>query len=275
MQVETVEPLAEAPSEVVQQEAAPSSELPDQISEESPPNEETLSPEDRNKKLAKALERNKRKIGKLHAQTAQERESRQRLEQVVSELEKRLGPQQPQTIDENQFSNYGDYLKADNKMTAEQIAQKIVDERIAAFETKQQTQHQQAKWVETQQQSIADSSDKLSKQLPDFDAVLSSHAETIAEFPDHIKLLALSTPDVAIAAYQLAKEDALDDLADMTVEQAKSALEQAVKRGMIALNAKKISRAPEPMSSAKGTAGGVKSLERMSAHELMQWARSG
>lgn len=276
MQLETVETPTIESSEVVQQEAVAAPEAKSETSEEvSETPEETLTPEERIKKLAKARERDKRKIGKLHAQSAQSRETAERLEKALEEITKRLPKETQPALDENKFDNYGEFLKADNKQTATEIAQKIVDEKLAAFQSQQQEQQKQVAWIQERTKSVDSETDKLSKELPDFDSVMQSNAETIQMLPPMVKLVALSIPNVGLAAYQLAKEDAIDELADMTPEQAKSALEQAVKRGTAAIQARKISKAPEPMAPARGAASATKSLDRMTAAELVQWARSG
>lgn len=279
----TVEPLASAPSDVVQEADTTvaatenaASDTPDNATDQKPDAGDdavsTESPEDRIKKLAKALERDKRKIGKLHAQTAQERERADRLEQAINELNKRFEPQQPQTpVDTDpKYNSYAEFLDDKTKHTAGQI----VEQKIAAFQKSQQEQQQQSQWVQQRSNNLDSRIDTLIKgDLPDYEAVLTPHADTIKALSPQVKAALLGTDGSELAVYQLAQEDALDDLLGISMDEAKGILEQAAQRADIAIKAKKTTKAPTPMAPTKGTATGNKSLDRMTAQELMMWAK--
>lgn len=269
---ETVDTLVETPSDAPQQEAE-SVAADNNAETETPaevPEEPKESEEDRVKKLSKALERDKRKIGKLHAISAQERERADRLEQALAEFSKRF-PAEQQTLDENQFDNYGEFIKADTKQTVE----KTVDEKIQAFVKQQQEQQNQQAWVNSNIQLRNQEEVKIKADIPDYDAVVSPHFETIQAMPAHVKMAGLTVPNASIGVYQLVAEDALDDLFYMDFETAKKTVADAVQRGEAALKAKRTTKAPTPIEKSRSAGTATKSLDRMSAQELMAWARSG
>jgi len=108
--------------------------------------------------------------------------------------------------------------------------------------------------------------------MPDIDQVFQQNAHV--ELPDYVIKAIKKLPDGAALAYQIFKEDLIDDLEDL--DEVEGMLKIAEIRETVKNigKPKPVTKAPAPLKAQKGLAGGSKSLDNMNADELYNnWYR--
>jgi hypothetical protein len=108
----------------------------------------------------------------------------------------------------------------------------------------------------------------------DFDNVLSEHGDIARELPEHIQLAFLEAENPSFAFYSLAKEGKLESMLNMSPYQAAALIARHEDKAIALSKAKQVTKAPAPLTPAKGTAVGSKSIESMSGKELLKWMKS-
>lgn len=216
------------------------------------------------KKAQNAISRRDKQIGNLRA----------KYELAQAELNKfreQTAPKQTQQVNndgapkEADFTNYAEYLEARTEWRIEQA--------LAARDAKQ-TETQQSRDVkawESQRIPVVDKqADEFAKEFPDSIQMFNDNADLIKSFPENIKRAFLAADNAPLAFYNLAKEDKLSDLADMSLEDAKVEIRLAQMKPA----AKPQSKAPAPLSASRGSVAPTKSLDSMSGNELLKWVNS-
>lgn len=129
--------------------------------------------------------------------------------------------------------------------------------------------------------AVDESAVQARKVFPDFDKLIDQHCTMLR--PDGSKYMhlsdyardALHEADTGNAIYSILREGALDEL-NAQPSLAKAAMfvrDHEIKAQQLS-KVKKISSAPEPISSPKGTASGGKTLESMSGKEIREWMKA-
>lgn len=214
-------------------------------------------------------------LAKAKGKATKERFLRQEAEKRIAELEARVkapeGKDTPKSGAplEKDFEGkpWGEYARAVAKYEAQQIAE----------ENKRTTQEQASKAerqerIQERVEHAADDSVVAAKTFADFKQVEADNMEAIISLPEPIKELLRETDKPAHAFYQLAKDGQLEALADASPSKAALMIARAEDKALA--SKKPTTKAPAPLSSAKGTASGEKPLEERSGDELRKWLRS-
>ncbi len=266
---ETEKPVTQEPEKVV--ESAETADV-QETETDAPENAETETAETKEpddtpfpKKAVNAISRRDKIIAKERAEKAA----------ILAELERYRSQGQAQTTkpeqsatntkappNEDDFDNYGDYLKAQVLHEVEQKqAQKQAD-----YEA-QQRQAQYQEWEAQQTARIAQAAQSHSQSIPDFASVIDEHADIMDELPQHVQTAFLEAEDGALAFYVLAKDGKLDDLVNMTPYQVMREIVKAESRKP-SLN--RVTKAPEPIKGVQGRGSVTKDLSELSGSELLK-----
>lgn len=215
-------------------------------------------------------------LAKAKGKATKERFLRQEAEKRIAELEARhKAPESKTTPDDGRpqekdygkdGKTWGDYARDLARFEAKQIAD----------ENKRTTQEQTSKderqeRIQERVEHAADNSVAAAKAFADFKQVENDNMDVIRSLPDTIKELLRESDNPAYAFYQLAKDGQLSDLAD--VSPAKAALMIARAEDKALASKKPITKAPAPLSAAKGTAQGSKPITEFSPNDLRKWLR--
>lgn len=253
------EPKVEVATEEVTQEVP--EELP---SEEE--GEKKVKPEDVefNKKALNAISYRDKKIGKLQAQLAYEREQ-------TAALKARQAPPAPKEED-FEGKPYEDLLTAK--------AEHAADMRMNQREVEQQEQRvsqMEAAAREEARAAVDNDAELARKVFQDFDESIDSLAETkggrISISPAVQSAIELSD-NPAHTLYAISKEPgALQYLNSLPPIMAAKMVRDFELKAAELPKIKRVSTAPAPIDAARGTASGGKSVEQMSAKELLALTR--
>lgn len=241
------------------------------------PDDETEAQEDKRlteaewlKKERNVVSRRDKQIGKLRAQ----------YEMAQNELNKYRQQPSSQNVqtaelkepEEGDFKNYHEYIRALERFDRTKDL-KAFEERLTAKETHSVREYQQRQWETERDIALDKAGEEYSKQVPDFMNMVAQNATIIQSFPDAIKrvIKEVDAQDVVKAFHAMVENDTLEDLADMTPVQAAAAI---VRAANMPQKPASFTRAPAPMTSAKGTTQGQKTLNRMSPQELVDWVNS-
>lgn len=214
------------------------------------------------KKAVNAINRRDRQIRQLRAQ----------LREVEA---KKSAPQQENQQTESEpkeddFDNYGDFLKARQDYFLNQHKRSSEAEREQSNLTQQQQQ------IREQQDAIINQQvTEMVQSNPDVQKVLAQNIDVIENMPPEIENLMYELDDPVSAGFALAKEGRLGDLYNMNPQLALLELYHAQQRGQQYLKQKSappVSKAPKPIAGAKGTGGSSKSLSQMTPEQIVDWA---
>jgi hypothetical protein len=227
------------------------------------------------KKAQNALSKEKGKAAKLRWERDQARQEIARLQQSsgAKPQSQTNGTQQNQPADgrpsEKDFNTYADYLEAVNDW---KIEQKLADFKKTQQTKEQETQQQNqyAQWEGQRLQAIDKDADVFAKDYPDVQALFNENAELIKSYPPELKRAFLTADKPTLAFYNLAKEGKLDELADMSIEDAKVEIRLA----QMQQPASPKSKAPAPLPASRGTATVSKDPSKMTDAEFAKWRRS-
>jgi len=218
------------------------------------------------KKAENALAKAKGKEAKLKFQLEQERAARVALEQRLNANPKPAETKPSGEPKEADYQHYHEYMRAVQKYDLQQ--------ELAGRDTKQQEtqQSQQLQAWENQRLDVIDKqAEEFTKQFPEIETIFEENLDTIKEYPTYIKHLFLEADNAPLALYNLAKEGKLEALGTMSL--AKAAIE--IGRAQTQAISKLATKAPAPLSPAKGTGSGGKTLADMSPKEILAAARRG
>lgn len=230
---------------------------PEATPEEKPEAKEDSFP----KKAVNAISRRDKKIGKQAEQI-------RALNAELSKLRTQAPKEAPKEAD-FEGKPYGEYLKAEAKHAA---AEEITERETKRIES--DLEATKIAYKEERGQIIADNAVEARKSFSDFDAVLKASKPVLDSLPPEIQELFLDADNGAFALYAVAKEGALEDLADMSIGRAAMTIKSMEDKGLALKQPKKATNAPAPMSPAKGTGTGGKPLHEQSVDELMKWVKS-
>lgn len=218
----------------------------------------------------------KNKVSRLERETrilrAREQEH---LAELVNYRKQIQQPQnnQPNKADgpqEDQFDNYGDYLKA--------VARYEAKQELAQSQPKPQEQPQvsvqEQVWVAKREDAVAEQAKALLQTNPEYQQILNDNSDILDAMPPHIERVFLEADNAPLAFIALAEEGKLESLLSMSPARAAMEIAKAETRGEAMVKAKKITSAPAPLSPNKGSGQVGKSLDAMSGKELNAWRKS-
>lgn len=222
------------------------------------------------KKAVNAISHRDRKIGKLQAQLNAERSAREALEKrnsaPATQTNAQGVPAKLPTGEPNPdyYTNYDDLTQA----RIDYVADKKVGALTKAQEETQRTQQQQA-YVSQLESTVAAKAQSFIKENPEAQAIIEEYADIADEFPEHVQMAFLEADNAPLAFYNLAKEGKLESLITMSPSRAAMEIGRAQAQAFV----KTVTKAPSPMSTAKGTAT-TKSVENMNSKDLLKWINS-
>jgi len=278
MEIEAV--IAEAQSatgaatEVASTEATQTPEVKTEPAKESAPApkpDAELTPEQLAKREANRLSKYNSTQAKMRRELKEMREWR---DSVMPILAKQTAPQNtaPQPPDESQFTDWDELRAAERKYYAD-LARHEAKQEISERETKaNETQQQGALWVQTAKRinDIAAKEAEFIKDNPDYVTLYNEHADFMNNLNPTIANILIEAEDANLALYALMKEENLEALEDMTPAQVIREIARAEIRGEQYLNQNKVTNAPAPVTSARGTGNPSKALHEMSVEDLLK-----
>lgn len=219
-------------------------------------------------------------LAKAKGKATKERFLRQELERRIADLEARTkAPEGKTTPDDGRpkEENYGpqgkdgktwgDYARDLASYEAKRMAAEVnkqTREQASAFE-------RQAR-IQERVDHAADNSVAAAKAFADFKQVETDNMDALRNLPESIKELFREADNPAYAFYQLAKDGQLDQLEDVSAARAALLIARAEDKALA--SKKPVTKAPAPLTSARGTASGEKSLDQYSPDELRRWMRT-
>lgn len=253
-------------SEAVQPEQATTPEANQQATEEQKPETPEEKPElseaeKERKKLENALSYQRKQRAKAQREA---QEQRQRLEQLEKELAQ-FKPKSDNAPKEENYNSYSEYLEAKQEWLLER---KLAEREAKAKEATKTAEVDQIR--QQQAQALQQKAQEAIKQIPDYLQTMQEHAELIDGFPPHIIEQIHKADNAPLALYNLAKEGKLEELPFM------DAIDAAVEIRLAQRTAPTPpkSKAPPPISAARGAASASKTLERMTPDEIGKWLNS-
>lgn len=251
------EPTQEATHEVSEESGAQVSEA------ESDKSDDVVFP----KKAVNAISRRDKQIGKMRAEMAALQA------EVAKYTQNQAQPPKNQTVvnegfpKEEDYETYGDFLEA-------KLLHKIKQEQATQDKSKQEQalSAQKQEWVNQREQEIVSKVEGHKGAIPDFVQVIETYADIADEFPEYIVQAFYEADDAPLAFYNLAKDGKLEALSSMSPYRAAMEIALAQNKKSPVLN--RVSNTPAPISAAKGSGSGSKSLENMSWSEMKTFLKT-
>lgn len=247
------------------------SEAPAQETQEPKPQNEPQEPVETVESIRKKADNRISRLEKSRAKKDwQLSEQGKQLEALRKEIEGFKQSNQPKNKepDENDFDNYGDYLKAVARYKPQQENQpeKAVDPKKIeeqAYATAKEAVH-----YEQRVNHVAQQAQKAMAESPELQQLFADNEDILDSFPPQIEKVFLDADNAPAAFYALTKEGKLELLAQMNPTQAAYTIAQAQIRGEQMMKAAKVSKAPAPITGAKGASQSGKPLGQQSWSEL-------
>lgn len=262
--VVSVEPAAGVAIETETVETTDNQEAPTAAADA--PQELTL--EEKYRKAENKIRHDREKIAKARARNERIAGEKAALEAEVTRLraerdQKTTASQKPKMED---FDSVEDYVDAVATFRAKENNQQAPQEAVL---TPQQQQEQV--WIAQREAVVAQQAQEFIKTNPDALEVIQDNADLIDDFPQHIKNVLLASDNPTLAVVNLAKEGRLEYLGYLPPEMAALEVRRVLANGGARTA---VSKAPAPISTAKGTAPASKTLENKSGKELLKWVNS-
>lgn len=191
------------------------------------------------------------------------------LREFKASLEKKPAPEPVAKDDapkEEDFDSFLDFVKATARYEAKQ-------------EYKPRESEPQAPVVDQKQveriSQIANQVTEFAQRTPEYLQLYQQHRAFMDNLPEQVEAAIYEAENAPLALYALMKEGGLEDLEDLPPMRIAMELGRAEERGKRYLEtATRTTNAPPPITPLKGTAKGSKSIEQMSADELLSWVAS-
>lgn len=263
-EVTAVVPEADAGVEVETVETTDNQEADTEAAEKPP----ELTLEEKYRKAENKIRHDREKIAKARAKVERIAGEKSALEaelnQLRAEREQKAEPAYPKMED---FDSVEKYVQATAKFVNEQNNKQAPKEAVLTPE-----QQREQVWIAQRETEVIHQAREFIKTNPEALEVVQENADTIDEFPQHIKNALLASDYPTLAVVNLAKEGRLEYLGYLPPEVAMLEIQRAISSG----GAKAaVSKAPAPISTAKGTTSASKPLEARSGKELLKWVNTG
>lgn len=263
MSTELEAPVTEAPQETIVQTEATAPEGQEEQKQE--PVQEAETVESIRKKAENRINRLEKSRAKKDWQLQETNKQLAELSRKVQEFEaKQNTPKEPS---EDDFDNYGDYLKAVARHKPQGQPTEAVDPKKIHEQAFQEAQQQF--YIKQRTDFVDTQIDAAKKDIPDFERLEAENEDILAELPQPILMAFLEADNAPMAFYALAKEGKLESLANMTPTRAAMEIASAQIRGEQMAKASKVSKAPTPIQGAKGNSSST-SEDSMSGKELLK-----
>lgn len=234
-----------------------------------------LTPEQLAKREANRESHRKSSFAQMRREAREAKAEAQRLKAEIEAIRQGSQPKsEPKAEGEpkaEDYESWEDYSKALIRYEAKQI-------REAETKQTQEVQEQQKRqaWKAEREVQIAHKAIEVMKQIPDYKEMVEEYGDVLDSFDDTpIETAFLEAENPELAAYALMKEGKLESLAQMSPYKMAMEIAKAEVRGAAYLKQPKpVTSAPAPLSPAKGSAVGGKSIERMTPNELKEWLAS-
>lgn len=275
-EAQTAQTAAEAP------EGAPeASEVPQETEATEPVKEDVgskpdseLTPEQLAKREANRRSHQTRKEVRLKRELRELREFQQKVlqqqQQQQPKQEARSGAPTPPK--ESDFQDW-DSLRAAELKYFEDLADWKLEQKLSERDKKSTEVTQQAKQQEYFQERVdfqADKEAEFAKQVPEYmNTVYGQYGDFMQNLPKHVAQALIEADNAAPALLALATEGKLEDLADMSPYKVAMEIAKAEIRGEQYLNRNKVTNAPTPTRTAKGTGSYAKPLMDLPMEELL------
>lgn len=260
---------ADAVDSVIDAEIATLTEKTDkpEAAETEKPEGEQAAPktytEDDWNKAQRDLERERRRIGKITAQKYDFKAKYDNAMQQIAEFQKNAP--KPAEPDIKNYTDYGQYQK---DLINFQIKQNAPPEKPA--QTGEDPQR--AVWRETRKPVLVSQIQAASQTFPDIQQKFQSNVQLLDSLPQTVADAFLEADNGALAIYQLIEDGMIQHLGGMSPDTVTAMIERAEDKALS--RQKPATKAPTPMSAARGTAPSSKTLESMSGDELLKWSQS-
>jgi hypothetical protein len=249
----------------------------DQTSEEEQQKQAAKNDEDSKpfpKKAVNAITRRDRQIGKLRAEQQQYQTRLRELEAKYQGSE--TGQKKPESSapNEDDYDNYGEYIKASAKHEARHELEQQFAKQQKTTQEQQQTAAQEA-WIEQRSDALANATTDVFKENPALTQLVQENLDIIESIPPHVEMafLHIEPIEAVQASLALIKEGKMESLFNMPPARAAAEIGRAIDRGAAILKSNTISKAPKPIAANRGTGSSGKSIESMSAEELLKSIR--
>lgn len=211
------------------------------------------------RKAVNAISKRDKQIGKLRAE-------REALKREVEALRSRA-TDTTKVPKEDDFNQYTDYLKAQARHEAQQaVTENVLESKESQL--KSLDVQERTTWEDERVNNAVETARSLKAQLPDLDKVYQENAHVFETFSDELGDMFLHLDNPALAMYNLVKDGKFDRLSGMPLHLAAFEIMQAHAKKPQASNP--VSQAPKPISAAKGSGTGQKSVSEMSYQELVK-----
>lgn len=238
-----------------------------------------LTIEEELEKLRKAKARDDRRIGKLTAQKYQALKEADELRAKYNPTPTQpslqateLSPAKtgiPTKLNENNFKSYAEYIEA----RAEEIADYKIDRKFAEHSTKEkQTQQsvQEQAWVEERSSTIDKMAEEFAKENPEINSLYEEYNDVLQDYSKELKHAFLAADNPPLAFLNLAKDGKLEELASMSLVDAKVEIRLAQMKQI----EKPKTKAPAPLPASRGSVAGGKRPEDLDGDEIRSWLRA-
>ena len=271
---DTVNEALEADAQMQTQEEI--QEPADQDQQEQPEQEEGQEEQDEShqeyepfpKKAVNALNRRNKTIAKLRAENSGFTSELQQLRAEVEAL-KNPAPKEPQ---EDDFDNYGDYLKAlaTFKGAPEQPQEKPLSREEVLQEAQEQIHYQQ------RMQHMQTNATQMMQDIPDYQQLHAEYSDVMDDLPEGTVKAFLDADNPAAAFYALAKEGKLENLSMLHPHQAAMEIARAEFRGqqMVEAQKQKVTKAQPPIKGVKESGQSSTNLADQSPDDILKWLES-
>lgn len=247
-----VKPIEETPVE------QPLEEQKEEIKEEA---KRELTAEE--KKLENALSYRKKQEARYRKEAETNRQENERLTKELAQYKPKEIPKDDGAPKEADFKTYAEYLEARQDWK--------LDQRLKVQEEKQIEARQSAEdkeYLASRAPDIAAKRDELAKTNPEILEVVTSYTDTIDRLHPVLAKMLLQADNPVLTVHHLAKEGVLDNLASMSLEDARVEFRLAQK--MQTIPPKQQTKAPAPLPASRGSVPASKPLENLSAREAWQ-----
>lgn len=213
------------------------------------------------KKLENALSYQRKQRAKAQREA---QEQRQRLEQLEKELAQ-FKPKSDDAPKEENYNSYSEYLEAKQEYLLEK---KLAERELKAKEATKTTEVNNFR--QQQEARIVQQEAEFKKIAPDFDSVIAPYSDVFSNLPQPITEQLLKADNLPLAVYNLAKEGKLEELPFMDAIDAAVEIRLAQR----AAPTPPQSKAPPPITAARGAASASKTLSNMTPDEIGKWLNS-
>lgn len=220
------------------------------------------------KSARNAMSRRDKQLGRYKEQLSAYDKRIADMQKQIEEFTQKSRPENKEPREED-FENYGDFLKAVAKYKPQEPKEQVDPKKI-----QEQAFHQarQQLYYNQRVEAVAQQAQKAMQEVPGLEQMLEEHSDVLDTFPPAVEMAFLEAENAPMAFLALAREGKLESLAHMTPTQAAYTIAQAQIRGEQMAKASKVSKAPTPISGAKGVSPGIKGLPDLkTVDEVMNW----